>query len=288
MSTPIFEPAAEILQEPEWLVNSGWGTHRAGHRRLSSSQLAVRLFRMPGGQRAPWHGSGGWPEMDEPFPPVGADSIYLAVSGEVDFHAGGREFRMRPFDMLLINAVVYSYFNPGFEDARFWVLNRRGVDWSRQPAAYGESEMVRWRGDPSAPLMVGSHPYYDAEPPPQPDALQRIRLRPWEEYRRSPITWTGEWGSTWGAYPFVDVALKARFLRVPAGQVAHREGAQHDITFIGVTDTPLSVDIDGQNYSVSREDVLMVPPGSDFKLVNPGEGEVLLFELWPNLDLAGD
>ena len=39
---------------------------------------------------------------------------------------------------------------------------------------------------------------------------------------------------------------------------------------------------------MSREDVLMVPPGSEFKLVNPGDGEVLLFELWPNLDLAGD
>ena len=118
-----FVRGIELAEQAKWLgPDVEWGSLRAGVSAWSLPGMSVSLMRMPGGQRAPWHGSGGWPETGRPFPDADHNSVYVVVRGEVDFLAGDQVLRARAGDFIPINAVVYAYANPGLEDVLFWCL----------------------------------------------------------------------------------------------------------------------------------------------------------------------
>jgi hypothetical protein len=270
-----YKPAAGSLREPAWLAeNTGWGSHRATHPQTRGATLRGGLVRMPAAQRSPWHGSGGWPEFGEAFPPVGAGSLYFNVEGEVDFDAGGRSFRMAPLDILLINAVVYSYVNPGFSDVFFWTLHPLPVT----SGEVDEDSGPPWDGDPDA-NMVGSHPYYACEPVPRPDTLDRISVVHWDDYRRGEIEWHGDWGSHWGAYPAVRTGLEGRMLRFPPGQRAQVRQVGSEVLLLGAGPGPVDVLVEESVYSVGSKDSLLIPEGVGFSCVNSGSSDRLLFEV---------
>lgn len=267
------------MREPTWLpMNSGWGSHRATFPPIRTAELVARLMWMPAGQQSPWHGSGGWPELGQPFPPLGDGSIFLNVEGEVEFLAGGASFEMEPKDVLLVNAVVYSYRNTSLANCLFWTVqpDRHGTG-----AGGGEDGGAVWEGDPAASAMSGSHPYYDAEPPPAPDALDRMSIVRWRDYRRDEITWHGEWGSHWGAYPVIEAGVRGRMVRIPAGQRTAPRTAGHDVLFLGVDDGAVEVELGAEPAPVGTRDALLVPAGLPFSCLNPGTRDALVFEVWP-------
>ncbi len=268
------------MRQPTWLAtNSGWGSYRATFPPLQTDAMVARLMWMPPGQRSPWHGSGGWPEMGQPVPPLGDGAIFLAVEGEVEFSAGGATFAMEPKDVLLVNAVVYSYQNTSLAHCLFWTVQPRRR--STPAPADDEGDQVVWRGDPAASALSGSHPYYDAEPPPAPDALDRMSIVPWRDQRRAEIAWHGEWGSHWGAYPAIEAGVCGRMVRVPAGQRTAPRTADHDVLLLGVDDGAVEVEVDTDHCSVGTRDALLIPAGQAFSYLNAGSRDALAFEVWP-------
>jgi hypothetical protein len=278
---PIYRRGEELLRDPMWLeANTGWGSHRLSYPAIQSSELTARLLRMPAGQRSPWHGSAGWPELGAPFPPVGDGCIFFNVEGEVEFFAGGSSFLMKPCDMLLINAVVYSYQNPGFSDVLFWTLqpNRSATMESISKAPHAGHV---WQGDPLATRMIGSHPYYDSEPSHSLEDLDRISVIHWDDYRRAEIAWHGEWGSHWGTYPLLGAEVQGRMIRVPAGQRVQRNELPHEVLFLGTRYGSLDFHIERSVCPLGIRDALVVPAKQSFKCVNVGSDEALVFEVWP-------
>ena len=276
----IYAQSAELLRHPNWLdVNSGWGSFRASHPAVQSDEVRGALFRLPSGQRSPWHGASGWPKIGNKFPGLGAGAIYLAVGGEIDFAAGGAVFPMRPRDMVIVNAVVYRYANVGFEDAFFWTLRNRTEGLGPNAAIPPSSRT--WEGDPTAKQIVGNdQPYYgNSEPEHFPEELQRMIHVRWDDYRRQPIEWHGEWGRIWGAYPSVDADVSARFLRIPSGQVAEVGAQARDSLLIGVDEPPIAVLVDGQQMSLGPNDAILVPKDVRFQLINPNLREAVVFQV---------
>lgn len=283
MAESHYHDRAIALAEPRWLPeNTGWGSFRAVYERISVGNLSANLVRMPGGQRSPWHGSGGWPELGEPFAPLGEGGIFFGMTGTVAFDTLGRTFLLRPRDMLLVNAAVYSYFNAGTKDAFFWVLRGRG---ERHPVALNApaSEADLWQGDPLAARMVGSHPYYDSEPlhvrDILPDADARVSLAAWSNYKRSPIEWSGAWGSTVGRYPHVEVGFSAQMLRWLPGQSCEPQVAATDTMLFGVRGKSLRVAIDGASHKLRRYDAITLVSGATYRYTNLGSGAALSLAL---------
>lgn len=273
-------PGADILANPQWnRVNTGWGTLRASHSAIVTENLRANLLRVPGGQRAPWHGSGGWPEFGEAFPPVDRGMIYFLTMGEVDFDGYDTNLRMKEHDFLKISATIYSYTNSELDEARFWCL---GV-WPDRADGMGERV---WSGDEHADTMMGSHPYYLEEPKHLsemiPDARERMSIVRWDDYKRSKIEWHGSWGSNWGAYPFVEAGVRARVLRIPPAQIARRPSMPHDALFIGIDGGSLQLSVRDTVCDLSPYDVLAVPSTEDIVMVNMDKREVLVLEVVPS------
>ena len=276
----VYVKGADLLRDPHWLAqNSGWGSQRAGHAPVQGDEMRGVLMRMPPGQRSPWHGASGWPNLGKPFPGIGAGAIYLAVAGEVDFMAGGTAFPMCARDMLIVNAVVYSYANVGFTDALFWTL-RNKVQGLGPGGKTAPSARI-WDGDDTAEALIGSdQPYYGVnEPSHTSDELDRMTLIRWDEYRRRPIEWHGPWGHTWGAYPSVDADVSGRYLRIPPGQSAELKGASGETFLIGVEQSPLFLRVDGDVQPLALHDAAVIPAGTDYLLVNPERADVVVFEM---------
>jgi quercetin dioxygenase-like cupin family protein len=279
----VYNRRSDLLRSPKWLeLNTGWGSFRAGHPPVVSDEIRGVLMRMPPAQRSPWHGASGWPKLGEEFPPIGAGAIYLNVQGEVDFSAGGATYSMKPRDMLIVNAVVYSYSNPGSVDALFWTL-RNGTMQGRGPGGDLPPSGRVWEGDPSAPDMIRSQPYYrDVEPPHFDDELHRMRLIEWDSYRRGPLEWVGEWGSIWGAYEPVAVDVSARYIRIPPGQASKERRVSHDCMFIGVDEPLTTFTVRDEVIEVGFGDALIIPAKTGFVHANTEQKELVLFELWAN------
>jgi hypothetical protein len=238
--------------------------------------MRIGLVRMPPAQRAPWHGSGGWPELGEPFPALNDGCFFVNLVGEVDFLAGGKSFAMVPNDVLVINAVVYSYVNPGETDTFFWTLHPRSFDYRNGASAGGEI----WEADPAAEEMNGSHPYYGySEPAPRPDVLDRIRVVRWEDTRRQEIDWQGEWGSHWGAYPMLRNGLHGRIIRVPSGQVSKPQSLERETVYLGLGSTPVEIVHGTEHYPLVATDAFVAPEGDSIQLANAGSADAIVFEV---------
>jgi quercetin dioxygenase-like cupin family protein len=269
----IYRDMSELARNPRWLpLNTGWGSFRATHGPIRGQRVRAGLVRMPPAQRSPWHGSGGWPELGQPFPPVGWGCFFVCISGEVDFYAGGREFQLRENDVLKINAVVYSYANPGESDVWFWTVHP--LDNPPDAEAKGET----WEGDPSASGTLGSHPYYDEEPSHRPGVLDRISLVSWDNYRRLQIAWQGQWGALGGYYPEVSVGLHGRMLRIPAAQ-AFEIQPKTETLFLGTGSSPAELKTDFRVRSIELGAAAIVPAGLRVTLANPHGTDSLIYEI---------
>lgn len=271
----------DLVREATWLpMNSGWGSHRASFPPIRTDDLVARLMWMPPGQRSPWHGSGGWPELGQPFPPLSDGAIFVNVEGQVAFEAGGATFDLEPNDVLVVNAVVYSYYNASLCDSLFWTIQPRRDRPHPANAATPGGEPV-WQGDAHASAMSGSHPYYDSEPPPASDALERMRALHWADYRRQAIDWHGDWGAHWGAYPLVEAGVRGRMLRVPAGQHTDSISAELDTLLLGIGADAVDVVVGDRHCGLASRDALLVPAGIPFSILNPGLCDALCFEMQP-------
>jgi hypothetical protein len=276
----IYRRRGQLLDDPKWHpIGNTWGSLRATHPPVGSEALRGLLVRMPPGQRSPWHGSGGWPELGEPFPVPGGGGMFFATQGEIDFYAAGTSFFMKELDILLVNAIRYSYANPGSIDATFWTLHPQHARTDPAPAVASGTEI--WTGDRQASQMRGSHPYYDAEPPHSDDELRRIALVPWDSYRRTAIKWHGGPGSYWGAHPFLRVGIHARMVRVPAQQTSETMQLSHDALFLGTGTNPALFTVEGEMHPLGANDALLVPGHTVLQFANPSSTEILFLEIRP-------
>lgn len=277
----VYARGAELLQHPAWLANNtGWGSYRASHPAVQGEEVRGVLFRLPPGQRSPWHGASGWPSLGQPFPGIGAGAIYLAVQGEIDFGAGGAVHRMQARDMVVVNAVVYQYANTASEDALFWTLRNNKVQGAGPGGQTPPSSRI-WQGDDSAETLLGNdQPYYgQKEPEHFPEETERLVLIRWHDYRRQPIEWHGDWGHVWGSYPPVEVDVSARFLRVPSGQVTEPQTRPRETLLIGVDNIPVEVAVDTDVMTVGSHDAVLVPRDTAFRLINAESREAIVFEM---------
>jgi len=84
-----------------------WGYHRGSGPLIISDGLRGHTVRQPPGQSTPWH-----------YAP--RDMLFMGIHHEVEFKAGGREFRLAPLDFLLIPAgTPYQYTNYALSEVVF-------------------------------------------------------------------------------------------------------------------------------------------------------------------------
>src|SRR5258706_15040076 len=98
----------DARRSPVWHEeNTGWGSQRAMFPKIptQSTDLRMDYILMPSGQRSPWHGSGGWPRLGDPFPPLGYGFVFPLFEGEVEWSVGGEVFSLKPLDMIVLNVV---------------------------------------------------------------------------------------------------------------------------------------------------------------------------------------
>jgi hypothetical protein len=284
ISDVIYRSSDELIESNVWMeVLMGrepqWGLLRGMSQGVRLDRFRASLMRIVGGQRTQWHGSGGWPEMGEMFPEPSDTSIYLNLVGELDLDTQGAEFRVQPNDILTINAVVYKYANPGFNDGFFWTFMTHG-DSKASSRHRTPSTSEPWAGDPKATWMSGSHPYYDSEPSHLPATPERISLVKWDDLRRKEIAWFGDAGHYWGAYPTVGEGVHVRALRLPAGTVAELDEWADERLLLGSSTGAIEVTANSRTYRLGLRDLLAIPASTAVSCRNHNSDDAMIFEAW--------
>jgi hypothetical protein len=276
MGDVVYASAADIVREPRWMAqNTGFGSHRCIYIGPGAAEVRSTLVRTPPAQRSPWHAAGGWPEIDEHFPSLADGRFFLGIEGEVVLSTLDGSFSLGPNDVLIMNAVLYDYANVASDDAYFWTVI------SKVPMPLDDDPGPIWKGDEHAAEMLGGHAYYTTRPTyePGPNAARRLRYVPWSDYRLQPITWHGDWGSHWGAYPYMEAGVRGRVLRLPTAQVAEPRTSEREILLFGLTPgADLELVASGARHRLARRDTALVPAGTPFQLANGGGREALVFE----------
>ncbi|ABE36818.1 cupin domain protein [Paraburkholderia xenovorans LB400] len=84
-----------------------WGYHRGSGPLIRPEMLRGHTVRMPPGQTTPWHAPA-------------RDMMFMGISAEVEFAAGGGVWPLKRFDLLLIPAgTPYAYTNYGLSETVF-------------------------------------------------------------------------------------------------------------------------------------------------------------------------
>jgi quercetin dioxygenase-like cupin family protein len=84
-----------------------WGYHRGSGPLIKPPMLRGHTVRIPTGQTTPWHYAA-------------RDMMFMGISGEVEFAAGGEVWAIKPFNLLLIPAgTPYKYTNYSLTETVF-------------------------------------------------------------------------------------------------------------------------------------------------------------------------
>ena len=87
-----------------------WGYHRGSGPLIISDGLRGHTVRMPPGQTTPWHAPA-------------RDMVFMGISDEVEFKAGGHEWPLGPRDFLIVPAgTPYTYTNYGLAECVFFSI----------------------------------------------------------------------------------------------------------------------------------------------------------------------
>lgn len=125
-----------------------WGFHRGSGPLIKPPGLRGHTVRMPIGQSTPWH-----------YAP--RDLMFMPIDGDIEFSAGGKDWPLEQFDMLLVPAFMpYRYTNYGLKEVVFLSIGGR-----LEPGTKGAyfSEDPGWPIRNDAPRMeVEVDPYGDA------------------------------------------------------------------------------------------------------------------------------
>ncbi|MGW4335718.1 cupin domain-containing protein [Rhodococcus koreensis] len=215
---------------------------------MDSSDLQGRLVRVPAGQASPLHRTP-------------ADTIFVALAGEVEFTVGEDRALLKPFDLMQIPGdAPRSYFNFGLTDAIFFAVQARPPQGQPYEVIYRQDELeAGWTA---------------------PDDLDVTHLK-WEDYRRQIIYRGGlvhQFGSHRGVFPHIQAtSMKGHVVRVPGGQSSPWHTVGGDVTFVGLHGE-IEVYADKEVYSLGPLDVLVLPPPM-YALQNVGLSDGLYFSI---------
>lgn len=116
-----------------------WGYHRGSGPLIITNGLRGHTVRMPTGQTTPWHFAA-------------RDMLFMGISDEVEFKAGGKAMPLGPRDWIIVPAgTPYTYTNYGLAECVFFSIGgklppgKKGTYFSEDPG---------WPIRADAPTMV--------------------------------------------------------------------------------------------------------------------------------------